>query len=219
MISGLQAGWRGLRHFWAQGWVYIWANVLWILLTIPIVTAPAAWAGLCHFSYHALREPTTSFSHFWRGFRLHWRGGIVVSLLGVALVVVTVVNLLGFNQATGLAALILRLLWWLILAAWFGIQLYAFPLLPAMTDPALIGGYRNAAVMFLRHPFYTLGLWLFCAPILVLSFVLPGAWLLITGGLLAAIGTVAVQECLRADGIEAPPLEMPASEPNWDGVS
>ena len=219
MITGMQVGWKGLRHFLAQGWVYIWANVLWIALTAPIITAPAAWAGMCHFSYHALREPTTSFTHFWTGFRLHWRGGIVVSLIGVALVSITVINLLGFNDVAGVPAFILRLLWWLILAAWFGIQLYAFPLLPAMKEPAIIGGYRNAAVMFIRHPFYTIGLWLFCVPIIILSFVLPGAWLLITGGLLAAIGTVAVQDRLRAAGIEAAPLEVPAAEPNWDGVS
>jgi hypothetical protein len=73
--------------------------------------------------------------------------------------------------------------------------------------------------MFIRHPFYTLGLWLFCAPILILSFLLPAAWLLITGGILAAIGSVAVQDRLRADGIEQAPLEAPVPEPNWDGVS
>jgi uncharacterized membrane protein YesL len=219
MITGMQVGWRGLRHFFAQGWTYIWANVLWIALTIPIVTAPAAWAGMCHFSYHALRQPTTSFEPFWQGFRLHWRGGILVSLVGVALVFVTFINMLGFSQATGLAAFGLRLLWWLILVFWFGIQLYAFPLLPAMKEPTLAGGYRNAVVMLIRHPFYTLGVWLFCAPLLIISFVLPAAWLLITGGILAAIGSVAVQDRLRADGVEQAPLEAPVSEPNWDGVS
>ena len=60
---------------------------------------------------------------------------------------------------------------------------------------------------------------LFCAPIIVISFILPAAWLLITGGLLSAIGSVAVQDRLRADGIEKAPLELPPSEPYWDGVS
>ncbi|MGL4647906.1 MAG: DUF624 domain-containing protein [Caldilineaceae bacterium] len=215
----MRVGWRGLRHFLAQGWVYVWANVLWIALSLPIVTAPAAWAGMCHFSYHALRQPTTSFEPFWHGFRLHWRGGILVSLLGVALIYLTLLNLLGFSRVVGVETAALRIVWLLILAAWFGIQLYAFPLLPAMKQPALRGGYRNAGVMFVRHPFFTLGLWLFCLPILIISVVLPAAWLLITGGLLAAIGSVAVQDRLRADGIEQAPLEPPVSEPNWDGVS
>ena len=219
MITGFLVGWRGLRHFLAQGWIYIWANLFWVALSLPIVTAPAAWAGLCHFSYHALRQPTSSFSTIWDGFRIHWKGGIFVALLGIGLVIATFINLLGFNQEPSVAAAVLRMIWFFVLIAWFGIQLYAFPLLPAMKEPALAGGYRNAGVMFLRHPFYTLGLWLFCTPIIIISFILPAAWLLVTGGLLSAIGTVAVQDRLRADGIEKAPLELAPSEPNWDGVS
>jgi uncharacterized membrane protein YesL len=220
MITGLRVGWRGLRHFFGQGWTYIWANVLWIALSLPIVTAPAAWAGMSRFSYHALRQPTTNFAEFWAGFRAHWRGGIVLSLVTLALVLVTLVNLLGFSREGGIVAAVLRILWILIVLGWFGVQLYAGPLLPAMKQPAWKGALRNAGVMFLRHPFFTLGLWLFCAPFIVLSFVLPAAWLLITGGLLAAIGNVAVQDRLRADGIEKAPLPEPeAGEPHWDGVS
>ncbi len=219
MITGMRVGWRGLRHFFGQGWVYIWANVLWIALSLPIVTAPAAWAGMCQFSYHALRQPTSSFSEFWSGFRAHWRGGVVVSLISVALVALSFLNLLGFSREGGVEVAALRVIWILIVLGWFGLQLYAFPLLPAMKEPALKGSYRNAGVMFLRHPFFTLGLWLFCAPIIILSIALPAAWLLITGGLLAAIGNVAVQDRLRADGFEPAPLPEPEPEPHWDGVS
>ncbi len=219
MITGMRVGWRGTRHFFGQSWAYIWANVLWIALTVPIVTAPIAWAALCHFSHHSLRQPTTSFSPFWRGFRLHWRGGLALGVVGLALMLITLVNLLGFSREGGVEAAALRVIWLLVVIGWFGIQLYAFPLLPAMKEPALQGGYRNAGVMFLRHPWFTLGLWLFCAPIIIVSFVLPAAWLLVTGGLLAAIGSVAVQDRLVADGIEAPPLADPTPEPQWDGVS
>jgi len=207
VILGILAGWRGVRHFFRQGYVYIWANLLWIVLTVLIIPAPMAWAGICRLSYNAYRQPTAQFGDFWDGFKAHWRGGLVISLVGTLLVIINLVNLIGARNETSLVASVLRVLWLMILTGWFGIQLYAFPLLNAMVTPNLRGAYRNAGVMFVRNPFYSLGLLVVCLPVIIISLIFPAAWFLISGGLFAAIANSAVLDRLVEAGIQSAPAE------------
>jgi hypothetical protein len=56
---------------------------------------------------------------------------------------------------------------------------------------------RNALVMVLRNPFYTLVLLLVILLLAVISTVLVAAWLLLTWGAIAAIANTAVQDRLE----------------------
>jgi len=201
MIAGLGAWWRGLRHLEHRGYIYIWANVLWVLLSLPILTAPAAWAGLIRLSHAAHTGPTADIRDFWDGFRENLKRGAVLAVLNLAVVVVNVTNLLAYREQTGLVAASLRIAWMLILALWFGVQFYMWPLFYEMREPSVRGAMRNAAVMILLNPGFTMGLWLGVALILVASTVLVAAWLLLTGGALAAIATSAVLDRLEAAGL------------------
>jgi uncharacterized membrane protein YesL len=205
MLSGLQSGWRGLQHLHYRGYQYIWANVLWITLSLPVITAPAAWAGLTRFSYYAHRQPSVSFDEFWQGFRENLIRGALVGILNVVIVLVNVTNLYAYQDETGAGAAILRLVWLLALFIWFAIQLYVWTLLNAMEQPTLKVAYRNAAIMILLNPLFTVGVWLVCAVVIAFSMVFPAAWLLLTGGALAAIANSAVQDRLRAAGFDKSP--------------
>jgi hypothetical protein len=76
-----------------------------------------------------------------------------------------------------------------------------------METPTLVGAFRNAAVMILLNPFFTLGVWLGVIVVVVLSTAFPAAWFLLTGAALAAIANSAVQDRLRAAGHEATPVQ------------
>lgn len=218
MINGLRAGLRGLQHLQYRGYQYIWANVLWIALSLPIITAPGAWAGLVRFSYYAQRQPTVSFDEFWQGFRENLKRGMVIGILNVVIVFVNVANLYAYQYETGAGAVALRVVWLFALFGWFAIQLYVWPLLYAMEQPNLKGAYRNAGVMILLNPLFTLGVWFVCAVVAVLSIAFPVAWLLLTGSALAAIANTAVQNRLRAAGYDksTSPVNAPAEEVFYD---
>lgn len=212
MLGGLRAGWRGLLHLQYRGYQYIWANILWIALSLPIITIPAAWAGLTRFSYYAHRQPTASFDEFWQGFRENLKRGLVIGILNVVLVVVNLTNLYVYQYATGAGVMVLRIIWLFALFIWFAIQLYVWTLLNAMEQPNLKGAYRNAAVMILLNPLFTIGVWLVCAVVIAFSMVFPVAWILLTGSTLAAIANTAVQDRLRAAGYERNSMDIPTEE-------
>lgn len=202
MFAGLLACWRGLRHLERRGYIYIWGNLWWFVLSLPIVTAPAAWAGLMRLGYVAHHSPGVNLEAFWDGFRTNLRRGFVLALLNVIVIGVNFVNLWGAQEQSGLVYDMLRAVWLLALALWFTIQLYLWPLFYAMANPTLVGALRNAAVMILLNPLFTLGLWLGVALILAFSMVFFIAWVLLTGGALAAVANSAVLDRLSAAGYE-----------------
>lgn len=219
MIAGLQAVWRGLRHLNQRGYVYIWANVLWALLTLPLVTAPAAWAGLVKVSHAAYTQPTADIGLFWQGFRQNLRRGLVLFVLNVVVIVLNVTNLSAYAGQTGLVVDFARAVWLLTLAVWFAVQLYLWPLLYEMKHPALLGAMRNALVMIYLNPLFTLAVLLCAALIAVLSTVFMAAWILIGGSALAVIATSAVFDRLEAAGIRqrATPTEAEVvSASEWE---
>lgn len=218
MLDGLRAGLRGLQHLQHRGYQYIWANVFWIVLSLPLITAPAAFAGLARFSYLAHRQATVSMDEFWQGFRENIRRGALIGVLNVVVVVVNVGNLLAYQTSDGAGVVVLRVIWLVALIGWFAVQLYVWPLLYAMEQPSLKGAYRNAGVMLLLNPLFTLGVWLVCAVVIGFSAAFPVAWILLTGSTLAAIANSAVQNRLQAAGVQAKtePLEPVADERFYD---
>jgi uncharacterized membrane protein YesL len=206
MWAGVGAAGRGFRHFWRRGYLYVWANLFWASLTLLVVSAPAGWAGLVRLSYVAHRDPLVSLDDFWQGVRESWRKTFVLALINIVLVITTLSNLLAYAGESGLGFVILRMVWILSLVAWFGLQLFVWVFYFAMEQPTLIGAFRNAGVMIVSNPLFTLGVLLVIVVIGAMSSILPAAWFLLTGGIFAAIANSAVQDRLRTAGIDKSPL-------------
>jgi uncharacterized membrane protein YesL len=217
MINALRTWWRGLRHLNHRGYVYIWANIVWFLLSLPIITAPAAWAGLINLSRKAYTQPTADLRDFWEGFRENLGRGAVMAAASVLFIGINIVNLLAYRDQNTPAALILRGVWLLALVAWAAVQMYFWPLLYELQQPSLPGALRNAAVMALLNPIYTLTLLVGIVLVAVVSAVLVAAWPLLTGGLLASVITCAVFDRLAAAGLREP-IRDPVLEPDEPAV-
>jgi uncharacterized membrane protein YesL len=204
MIDGLRAWWRALRHLNHRGYIYILANVLWFLLSLPIVTAPAAWAGLILMTRRAYLQPTFSLQDFWEGFRENLCRSIVLTFLNVVIIGVNVVNIRAYDGAPGFLFDVLRALWVMVLLIWFTIQFYMWPLFYEMEKPTLIGAMGNAGIMLLRNPFFAVGIWAGIVLVLIVSLVLIIPWMLLTGSILAVGSVVAVFSRLEAAGLRQP---------------
>jgi uncharacterized membrane protein YesL len=205
----MRAAWRGLRHFNHRGYIYIWGNLLWVVLSLPIITAPAAWAGLVKMSFLAQTTPTASLSDLWDAFRTYWRQGVVMGIANTVIIGLNVYNLAVYWDEDGQLFILLRYAWVLALVGWVVLQLYMWPLFFAMKTPTLGGALRNALVMVMRNPGFTLGVWLVVLLIVVFSIALAIPWLLLTVGALASLSTATVLDRLEAAGIrERPPSSV-----------
>ncbi|MCS6835580.1 MAG: hypothetical protein NZ750_06140 [Anaerolineae bacterium] len=208
---------RSVRHLNAQGYVLVWANVLWAVLTLPIVTAPLAWAALCHLCHAAQTRHQVTLAVFWEGWRLRWRPALGLGLFGGLMTTINITNLVSFSTGSPGLDSLLRGVWWTALILLGLVLLYAFPILEEMAQPRALSALYNALLLALRHWGLSLCLVVICSGIVMLSTIFLPAWLLLTGSAFATLANAAVLESLRADGYHNPqhvdPLEEIAKSP------
>lgn len=209
MLNGLRVIFRGLRHLNLRGYTYVWANVAAVVLCLPIVTIPAAWGGLCKLSYHALRRPNAEWDDFTSGVKEQLGRGILIGLINALVLIINGVNLYNSLGDDSLMTNFLRGVWLFVLFAWFSIQLYFYPLWYAMENPTVTGAIRNAALMVAQNPLFTLTIWLSFLLLWLVSTIFFALWLLLTLSVMAVIANTAVQDRLRAAGIEKPSASPP----------
>lgn len=191
-MDALRVWWHTLGHTYQWLYRYVLATMLWALLTALIIPAPAAWAGLIRLSHAASQNLAAPMSEFWAGFRENFLRSLPLLFINAVLLYITWFNFLGYSAARGVAYDALRVAWILILWVWIAIQFYAFPIMLEMERPTLSGALRNAAVMIFLNPIFTLLLWVGVVIAAIISTLLPGLWLVVTGGLLAVLATTAV---------------------------
>lgn len=196
MLAALRSIVNSLKQLRHQGYAYIWANMAFMVLSLPLVTLPAAYSALMRVGHAAHTEPHESdLALLWQTFRANlWRSlpwGVAHALFAL----VNFTNLLAYRGAySGL----LQIAWLSAGMVWVGVLLYTWPLYYEMEHPNLLGATRNALLMVLQNPLFTV-LIVFCVSIYVLlSTIFIAAWALLTWGAIAALANAAVLNRLNA---------------------
>lgn len=173
-------------------------NLLWFLLTLPLITAPPAVAGLYYATNRLAHRQSANWRTFFEGFRAHfwlsWRWALA--------------NLLVLTILAGDAWFYGRMGWdwsyWLqgvflaLVILWGLLQIYTFPLLLEQEDRRMTTAVRNSAVLYLKHPLFSIGLALLVVLLVAVStWLLPLCWLFLTPSLSAFLtnrGTIVLIE-------------------------
>jgi hypothetical protein len=190
--------WRGVQNFEHHGWVYVIANLLGVIIALPIVTLPWVLAGLSYLSHTAQTTPAAHIDELWIGLRKYWREGVIVGVLNTLFFGMTLFNFVSYLDVPGLGAVALRIVWFVMVLLWIAVQLYLWPLLEEMEHPNLMDGFRNAGVMITRHPGFSLLLALIILVFVMTSLALFAVWALVTPSMISCIGTTAVRDRLAA---------------------
>jgi hypothetical protein len=164
----------------------ITTNLLWFALTLPLITAPPAAAGLYYVTNRLAHRRSANWRAFFEGFRsafwLGWRWALMNLL---ALTVLTgsywLYGRIGAEWSDWLQGLLLSLA-----ALWGLLQTYTFPLLLEQEDHRMLTALRNSVVLFVKCPVTSLGVASLIVLLIVVStLLLPPAWLLATASLAA----------------------------------
>lgn len=194
MTAGLRAVLRALNDVRQQGYIYIWANLAFVALSLPLFTMPAAYAALCKVAHQTQTEPRSPepLELFWETFKsLLWTAlpwGLVMA--GTAFIIVT--NMVAYAGISGVPIQALRMTWLLGMLFWIAVLLFTWPIFYEMAEPTVWGATRNAAVLVLRNPFFTVAVIVIVLILSIVSTLAIVAWLLLSFGAVAAIGSAAV---------------------------
>jgi hypothetical protein len=171
---------RSLFIFWDGFWVIWLADVLFVVGCLPIITAPAAFAGM----FYTMNELaggesvdwTTFFTgakqYFWAGYR--W---VAANLLVGSVLIFYIFFLINpegpFDQNLGdvLSGIPIALL-----VIWGLLNFFTFPLMLAQEKPSYRQALRNSVVVYLKWPGFTLLFGLLMAVIIGLSIWLIFPW-------------------------------------------
>jgi uncharacterized membrane protein YesL len=199
---------------WRRLGLLLAANVLWIALCLPIVTWPAATAGLFYLVDRIVKEELdieprfARLSDFWQGVREYGVRGSLLALIDLLALVVIGVALRFYSQSP------VEWLRWLVgpLAliglAWAGAQLYVYPLLIMRPGRSAWEVAREAFLVAISYATYTLSLLVTTGILAVAAAILAGPVLLIFFSMLAMIETIALRLLLIQRG-EIVPVRPP----------
>jgi hypothetical protein len=168
------------------------ANLFWVLLCLPIITIPPAFAGLYYSTSKLARGQSSSRQTFFEGFKKYFRTSYYWFFSNVI-----VVGLL-FN--IDLSAQNTQLAWlqffsgvsWMILTVWVLLQIYTFPLLIQQDVPRIVLAMRNSAVLWFKNVRFSLLLSVIIILLVLASIYLYPFWFVITAGLIAYLANLGV---------------------------
>ena len=204
-----------LRIFWRRLGLLLSANVIWLLASLPLVTLPAATAGLFALVGRVLAEelepeqPPARLIEMWHGARRYGlRATLLVALdLAVLLVIGVALQFYGTSPVEVLRYLIgpIGLIGLAVLAA----QLYVMPLLLVRETQPVLLVMREAFLMAIGYPAVTISLGLTLLVITLAAAVLAGPILLVYFAFLAVVQSVMLRDIrIRRGEIQpAPPPE------------
>jgi len=195
-----------LRLFWRHLGLLLVANLLWLGLSLLIVTWPAATAGLFYLAQRVLEEelaadpqPAT-LSDFWVGFRMYWLRSSILAIGDLAALTAIAVALRFYGESA-----VAPLNWLvgpitLIGLAWAGAQLYLYPLLIQRTKRRPWALAREALLIAISYPLNTFSLLLTSVVLAIGAVILAGPILLVFFAFLAMLQTVALRYILFQRG-------------------
>lgn len=176
--------WEALVEAYDNFYSLMLINVLWFLVTLPLVTAPAAAAGLYYSTNHLAHHGSFSWRIFFEGFRKHFWLGWRWALVNLFVLVVLAANFIFYGGFEGDWTTLARggVIWLVIL--WLLLQLYTFPLLLEQVDRRMLVAVRNSVVLYIKSPGLSLGLIVLFILIAVLSSILWIPWIIISVSLI-----------------------------------
>ncbi len=200
---------RTLRAAYDELFLCVYMSLLWWIGTILIIPAAPVMLGMNRVTNRVANYKRVDNSFFWQGARTDVRRGWVLYFISMLMPVAVTFNIFFYlNSASWLRFVGLMWLWVLMLIMLF-VQ-YVFPLFWQQDEPSLLLILRNALILALRHPIYTVLMLLFQIALIALSAVLALPVLLLTPALLSLAANFALVGLLQEMGLAEQPPEIPS---------
>ncbi|MBL7064920.1 MAG: DUF624 domain-containing protein [Anaerolineae bacterium] len=195
--------WEALKDFWDALFLLALMNVVTALLAILVVTFPPALAGLWSTANRVVQGKAVGWSDYLEGFRRYFWKAWGLALLNVLVVIIVITNVRFYTsgnapfEISSTLSLWIRAFWAAAAFLWLILQMYPLALLLEQEDQRLRVVLRNAAVLFVANPGFSLVLALLLLVVAVISVLFPVLWFFVTPALFAVVCNKAVHHLLE----------------------
>lgn len=179
--------WKTLVAAYDSALELIVVNGLWLALTLPVITAPGAAAGLYYYTYQLTRGERVTWQTFFEGFRLYGWPTSRWFLLNAVIVIAAASSYSLYGRIETAWAEWLQAFLPILLLLWLLLQVYVLPLLFALERPSVRAALRLSLLVYLRQPGCSLALLVLMVALGALSSVLILPWLILTMSLYAML--------------------------------
>jgi hypothetical protein len=220
MTDALRVVWYSLKDFWDDFVLLVVLSVLWSLtLALPIVPLFALssvdflWAlalslslcaplaivsgALCFLTNQVARGKSVSWGTFGDGLRRYWAKSLVVALINLIVLILFAVNLRFYGIVLEGALTTIALIVTLVIGVyWLLVQVFWFPMILELESERVIEALRNAVMMVLMTPLFSLTLAVVLVLLIAVCVVLWVPAVLIMAALLLSIANHATRSRL-----------------------
>lgn len=184
---------------WDNLFMVVLCSLLWLFLTLLIIPGPPATVALFSISHRiAEREFLLEFRDYlravWHSFGVGWRWAAI----NIPVLLILAVDIRAIPRMLPVDfAIPVQMLFYIVLALWLVVNWYALAFLFQQHEPGVLQALRNGAVLFLKHPGFSLALAALIALLLALSLALVIVSMLFGPMLVSLTGVHAVASRLE----------------------
>lgn len=172
-------------------------NLVWFLMSMPVVTIFPATGGLYYAVLELERENTADWATVWVGIKKHWwlstKWGLLV-LFGYIFMTANIWFYLNLEQGWSIFAVTLTLV---ILILWSAVTQFGFPLLLLQEEKKIFLALRNGYVIVMRKPLEALKVLLVSSLTAVISLLLPPLWIFVSMAWIIRVQTKSVLKAVN----------------------
>jgi hypothetical protein len=220
MLDALSITWQSLKDFWEDFVLLVLLNILWSLTAaLPLVPLfslgrtslpwAAAWSlplllplpivsgAICFVANQVTRAKAVGWGTFTTGLRRFWTKSLLVALINLVVLILLASNIQFYGVILQGTWTDFALSLWLILGLyWLIAQIFWFPMILELESEKILPALRNALLMVLIAPGFSLVLALLVALIVVMSILLSVPAVLVMAVLLMLIANHATRSRL-----------------------
>lgn len=165
------AMWRTLKVLYDELFLWVWLSVLWWVGTVLVLPAAPVAAGLYAVANRSANYKRVDIGFFWDAAKGNIGRSWLLVGANLLLIAAVIMNIYFYGNGTVTWMRFVAILWlWVIVLVLMGGQ-YLLPLFCQQEDPSLRLMFRNAFLLALRYPLFSLLMLIFQIALVVISFV------------------------------------------------
>jgi len=220
-VRAFRAFWAACKDLFDELMLLAICNILWVLISGPLLLlayaalvggalvfaiafallavlplGPAC-AGLAAVAHRVAEGRASTWRDFFAGMRRYTRPSWIIMGVWMVVLLLIIVDLFFYSNMPNTFGFTMMIFWFNLMLLWFGALIYLFPLLILQDEPKLRALARNAFLMTMGRPIFTLITLVLMLAISIASVIVPPLAIFITIGFLGQWSMRATLELVK----------------------